>query len=765
MWNLTKISATNVCAFRNLEYSPAQNVATLVFGVNLDDGSQDSNGSGKSALIESVALAILGSPLRKAKADEIINDFENIATVTIELFNPVLNQTLMVKRTFDRKADQKVEISLNNEPVVMPNVAEYNRYILESIGLTREQILSTYILCAYHFHSFLDASDKEKKEIINHFSNGKLVDQSIVVLKDDISKIKLERIEAEKDVAVKNDRVDLLVKEMEAFNSEAGLRQNRRDELIEAHKEAIAELHKKIRVCKETIDANYVAMDKLMDLDDEMRAVEDSDKDIIAAYKKVRELLDKYNVNTIHVKYADDYIDAQNQLQENEQSLEQLQRVMLTMSDNLTQLEGQYNSLNLQLTSSREESIVRKAACETKHKELKDSLDEAAVKLNDVNAKIESTQNTIAQIKNKLAGTIKCPKCSHKFILDSKASVEDLEKEKTNAEVFCKNLVTRSQNLNAKMNDIRGQISEVVNQMTDIDTAVMKLQAEVSSAFQKFKQVEGKFGEHCRAEARRKQAIESARVSIKSLRSRMFDEAFQKIDDKEAELNNLNESENAKIAHHNNSIKAYEEAIEELKNADDTVDYAAKKELLVRYNKELTQAQEVLREINERIERLTAQELRFNSFKTHLANTKIEALSGVTNHFLEHIGSSLRIAFSGYTMLKSGKLRDKISISMERDGVDCGSFGKLSVGEKSRGILANVLAMHKLCNANCPNGRGLNFLVMDEILDSTDETGIAKTADALSDIGLTSIIITHIPVADSYPHRLVITKENGISRI
>ena len=60
------------------------------------------------------------------------------------------------------------------------------------------------------------------------------------------------------------------------------------------------------------------------------------------------------------------------------------------------------------------------------------------------------------------------------------------------------------------------------------------------------------------------------------------------------------------------------------------------------------------------------------------ANTKIEALSRITNEFLQNIGSDIRIRFDGYTVLKSGKVREKISISLLRDGMDCGSFGKFS---------------------------------------------------------------------------------------
>ena len=52
MWKLRSIYAENLCAFRELDYTPLQGVTTLVFGNNLDNDSQKSNGSGKSALIE-----------------------------------------------------------------------------------------------------------------------------------------------------------------------------------------------------------------------------------------------------------------------------------------------------------------------------------------------------------------------------------------------------------------------------------------------------------------------------------------------------------------------------------------------------------------------------------------------------------------------------------------------------------------------------------------------------------------------------------------
>lgn len=68
MWKLTTIEAENLCAFRRLSYTLQQGVTTLIFGDNRDNDSQQSNGAGKSALLECIAIGITGSPLRKIRS-------------------------------------------------------------------------------------------------------------------------------------------------------------------------------------------------------------------------------------------------------------------------------------------------------------------------------------------------------------------------------------------------------------------------------------------------------------------------------------------------------------------------------------------------------------------------------------------------------------------------------------------------------------------------------------------------------------------------
>ena len=79
--------------------------------------------------------------------------------------------------------------------------------------------------------------------------------------------------------------------------------------------------------------------------------------------------------------------------------------------------------------------------------------------------------------------------------------------------------------------------------------------------------------------------------------------------------------------------------------------------------------------------------------------------------------------------------------------------------------MANILAMQKLTNLNCEEGKGLDLLVLDEILEATDETGLASIFDSLNSLQLTSLVVSHGNVAENYPHKLIINKKNDVSFI
>ena len=202
-----------------------------------------------------------------------------------------------------------------------------------------------------------------------------------------------------------------------------------------------------------------------------------------------------------------------------------------------------------------------------------------------------------------------------------------------------------------------------------------------------------------------------------------------------------------------------------LKREDKTIEdrLAGMNDTLEKYKAQYQEANDKLNQLTLKQNKLTVQKERFVGFKTHLANTKIDALAVMTNNFLEEIGSDIQISLSGFTILKSGKIKDKISVSLLRDGVDCGSYEKFSEGEKARVNLANVLALNELCNIDAAPFGGLDLLILDEILEAVDESGLSSMLEVLGKLKKTCLVVSHGLTSESYPHRLTVNKENGTS--
>ena len=163
------------------------NVSTLIFGQNKDNAHQQANGSGKSSLIEAIAFGITGSPLGDIKTEELINDEAEDAQVQLVFRNGFDGREFEINRFISRSEAQRVEChifdqqgqEIATDKTVQASVNDYNRFVLEELGVSKDELYNNYILCRNHYKSFLDSSDKEKKEIINRFSNGIIVDEAI----------------------------------------------------------------------------------------------------------------------------------------------------------------------------------------------------------------------------------------------------------------------------------------------------------------------------------------------------------------------------------------------------------------------------------------------------------------------------------------------------------------------------------------------------------------------------------------------------------
>ena len=772
MWKLKSIEAENLCAFRSLAYTLQQGVTTLIFGNNKDNDSQQSNGAGKSALLECIAVGLTGSPLRKIRTEEIINDAAEQCRIILHLANDASNEELIIARSIPRKGASTVACKLyqggelvTTDEAVQHSVDAYNKYILEKLGITREELLNNFILSKYRYEDFLSSSDKEKKEIINRFSNGILVDEAITRVEEDIEPLSSEQQKIDLELAGIDGRIEMLQEQISKEVAAGEERGRSRETRIAELEEAIASKRVYIRTHKETltgIDATIAEVDKA---DKELQALESSDtslEECLKAIDAVMTLLPDarrtdWN-HTLKLK-KEDLLLAQSSLENLDASVNHAEAILKEKYDAFEKFKVQYTDFVTQYGDKCEEYSTRL-------QEIDKTLRNLASRLEELRRKRRVISAGIDELSNKLAGSITCPKCGHEFLVaqpnfDIEAGTKELRLRQQQLSEINGNIEAEQNSseeaemqqskLNSERRTLDNDRSRWEQELSDHERAVCSATSEVERA------------EHNRK--RTKAEVAAMQDEIDSIRRKAFDEFFGNIDERNAALSR----ERRKIVE---DIRSAECAIETLQETIREVNEMAAEDLTLSLRKTLEQEKQRSMEtakrkfeVDEKVRALEVQRERFVQFKTYLANTKIEALSRITNEFLIGIGSDIRIRFDGYTVLKSGKVREKISISLLRDGVDCGSFGKFSAGEAARVNLATILAMQKLVNANCDDEKGLDLLVLDEILEAVDEAGLSSMFDALNALGGTVLVVSHGNVAEGYPHKLVITKENGESRI
>lgn len=769
MWKLNNIYAKNLCAFKELDYTLKQEYTTLVFGNNMDNDSQVSNGSGKSALIEAIAIGLTGETLRKIKMDEIINDAENEAIVKLGLNNAELGKSLVISRTISRKSPQAISVEIvdkdgNAESIAQASVADYNKYVLETLGLSKDDIFSNFILSKHKYSSFLSSSDRDKKDLINRFSNGIMVDESIEVLQHDTEPVAEELTQAELKVAGIKGGIDTLEEQIQNAINKSLENTSTKAQRIEEWTQSIANKRAYIREQKEQITQLEQSLSKLDAVYNRISDLEGSDKSLDDCYENIVALFAPTNLKQIS-DYRENIAKANKKLATLQQSLKN------------TEAEIKQHDKDCAKQKKAHDKLVKEfekfsVSYDGKLKEVTVRIDNllASVKaLNNANDALNKQYRTIssriAAIKNILGGVITCPKCKHEFLLDPDADLlllreelksKDAELQDIDAEISSNQEKIDVDTANGKK--FREEQNDLIAKKSEWSAKVTESQSNVDSLVRKSSELS------CDIASINSQIALVSNL-IESARNDMFDEAYDIVDDETNKCENSKKQCETNIANAEGAIESYEESIRDIEHAAENDIVETLKESKAKREKELELAIKDKEQIEQKLAAYRKQEATFIEFKTHLANSKIEALSQMTNEFLEAINSDIRISFSGFTVLKSGKVRDKISISLIRDGVDCGSFDKFSEGEKARVNLANILALHKLTNVNCQDGKGLDLLVLDEILEACDAAGLANMFNALNNLQITSLVVSHGNVAENYPYKLIINKKNDISYI
>ena len=688
------------------------------------------------------------------------------------LYNDSSNQQLYIDRYISRKASQIIKIMMSGdaidgseaEDIVLSSVAEYNKYILELLGLSKDEVFANFILSKHKYHSFLSSSDREKKEIINRFSNGVIVDESIAALQIDMVPIQESLKEAESLMAKCTGQVSAIQEQINEAIIESTEKSQNKAKRIASMEESIANKRAYIREQNQIIDNCSDILDQYDALDEKLQEYESGKHSIEKAYEFI---CNKFV--SLSIALPKDYValanQSQKQLDELQKSSKLLQKEIEQNEKAIQNAEKAYLKLQERFQKFQSNYDAKSEKINKQINNLLDSIKQLEKTNDELKAQRKQLELDIASLQKQLAGVIICPKCQHEFTLANNIDVASTRRKLQDREGeiadIGESITDNTQKIDecvAKGREMRTSQNALLEEKSEWSTKLMEAQTTCDDLTRKASTIRNQQQDY-------QNKINALQKSINEAKKHLFDEAFDLLDEAIKMKENALKQAQTNIANAEGVIRSFEESIVEIQQSSETDMIDSLKKNLQKYERELDLAISNKEHVEQQLATYKMQEATFIEFKTHLANTKIDALSHITNEFLQAIGSDIRIVFSGFTVLKSGKIRDKISISLVRDGVDCGSFDKFSEGEKARVNLANILAMHKLTNVTCEDDKGLDLLVLDEILEATDEQGLSNIFNALNQLQITALVVSHGNIAEGYPYKTVVNKLNGISYI
>lgn len=769
MWYLENLSARNICSFREVEYTLQQGVTTLIFGHNVDNENQKSNGSGKSTLLEVIALGITGSPLRKVRSEEIINDNAEDCCVGLTFGNRVTGERLLIERRILRKGTSEVRcLSVRQgaeEIVPQASVDACNKYILNRLGITRDELFSSFILSRHRYQDFLSSSDKEKKEIINRFSNGVVVDEAMAQVEADLEPLREKLGEADLELAGLEGRIEMLTEQIRTEEESRQAKEKSRQQKVADIKTTITRKRTEMRICKEEIARLHAAVIDIDTADKQLQRFEESDTPLQESSRRVRELLAPVT-STDLTDWSRIVTTKNREIEKMNSEIDKWTQIIAATAQKIARAQADHLAMSSEYYSFEQQAADQGKDFAEEMESLSERFTRATALIEELRTRKRTTTAGIETLTAKLAGKVMCPACRHEFLIadadfDVAGARTELERRKADFEAVKGSLLDNeieAEKVEMMMTHVRNECRNLEGLREQWRDRLAKGERAVQAAEYEM--------EGARFNMKRTEDFVAARTKeIGEIRRRLFDEAFEVLDAarKGNERSLADNKERLRAA--DCSIETLTQTITELENATGSELIASLKDSLKSYRRKSGEVLQAKVALERRIKTLQVQQQIFVQFKSYLANTKIDALSSMMNRILADLGSDIRVSMSGFTILKSGAIREKISVSLIRDGMDCGSFDKFSEGEKMRVNLSSIIAMQRLVNANCDEGKGLDLLVIDELGDSLDETGLASTFSAINKLGLTALVVSHGLTHEGYPYKLQIVKENGESRI
>jgi len=147
-----------------------------------------------------------------------------------------------------------------------------------------------------------------------------------------------------------------------------------------------------------------------------------------------------------------------------------------------------------------------------------------------------------------------------------------------------------------------------------------------------------------------------------------------------------------------------------------------------------------------------------------LIEPAVELLEMRTNYYLSKLSSNIQVKMSTKTELKSGQMRERLSIQVINP-VGAEDYNTASGGEKKRLDVAMIMALRDLIQWQSGANR-MDLFVADEVFDSLDENGASRLCELLREMaGLVFVVSHNEDLKKYFPNIIKVRKKGGISEV
>lgn len=374
MWRFTNLHIKNLGTHKDSQFSFLKGKTILLLGKNKTQTSANSNGSGKSFVVNGIEIALVGETGRDVGKEDFIRYGEEFCEIILSLENDILKRTMTIERKIFSKKTQEITITVNGKEIfntsVDKNTSQADKYILDQLGINKEDLFNYFIIPQGNDSTFFTANDTKQKEIIGRFSNFTAIDSLIKKYSKEYDDYEEEKRDVESDIISCNTSISQYQDDIKELYE--NFQQDKENDILTA-KEEIVELEEELHTNEELLKQV-----KIKGRDQKINLV------------KVCKLAEKMDI----VKYENDNIE----LRKNKRRIEEELQETIKLTSELNRQKGgvvKCPGCSLEFIPGNKEISVKKLNASIKEcDELKDHLE---TELEEIAGKISKNHESISK--------------------------------------------------------------------------------------------------------------------------------------------------------------------------------------------------------------------------------------------------------------------------------------------------------------------------------------------------------------------------------